>query len=143
MQQSPCDGVTEVRLWLVNAATRYGSHDPEDIAHIVIERALRHGTPLTKHYGYWRRAAYNQVVTEARHAQIEGTHLAEYQATVKDSLPVQSNARLRRVCGIIGLGRLLWLARYGRGRNHTASERVKASRLRKRLKEGTCSQRNI
>jgi len=127
-------------LWLVATARRYGSHDPEDIAHTIIERALRHGTAFSHPYGYWRRAAYNEVVSEARHREIEGRHLAEYQGASIEPLEQQrenAKARLRKACGIIGIGKLLWLARYSRHRNHTGSERVKAHRLRQRLKEGT------
>jgi cytosine/adenosine deaminase-related metal-dependent hydrolase len=126
---------------LVNTAARYGSHDPEDIAHTVIERALRHGTAFTHPYPYWRKAAYNEVVSAARHRRLDGNACMAFARQTPDSdagnVRTNSRKRLRRACSVIGIGGLLWLARYSRRKNHTGQERTRAHRLRQRLKEGT------
>jgi cytosine/adenosine deaminase-related metal-dependent hydrolase len=132
-------GVIEVRGWLVNTASRYGSHDPEDIAHTVIERALRHGTAFTKPYPYWRKAAYNEVVSAARQRRLDGNACMAFARQTPDSdagnVRTNSRERLRRACSVVGIGGLLWLARYARKRNHTGQERAKAWKLRQRLRE--------
>lgn len=58
--------IVQVRAYLVRCARSAGSHEPEDVAHDVIERVLRHRHGFDHPKAYWHRAAHNQALNQQR-----------------------------------------------------------------------------
>ena len=109
--------------------------DLDDVHQSVWEKWLRY--PPTSIKGAWLIArSARDSLWRKEHALRRRTEGLQERAVVVDYTGrLEANERLQAACRVIGRRGVMWLARYSRDRvRHPLMERVKASKLRRRLR---------
>lgn len=129
--------LTDLRMFLIRAAVRMQSKDPEDLAHDILLSAIRLGWGLNHHTpGFWRTAVKWAVLDRIKKQRPSLSIDEDLIDRVLVDPPYEPTAEeivesLRK----ISPSEVLWLENYYRSKNHTQAERAKAHRVRRSVKE--------